>query len=821
MSVIAGIVISIMFFASIAYIETQARVMNRASNKSDRRIVMDGLYAYTVNGIKQSWCFKGDWVEDINCNLNNARYTQRLLLSDESLLFIRNSGASAPSPITAARLSEINSDEISLAPLTSSHPLYSIVAPVKEDYRTVRFKIERDSTAISAVRGREIPLKISVFLKHKTDSSLDETLVSRNIVYPRELSYFSLVLANDLYLNNGKNDATKGNVRLDSYSVSANTGLRFESPVFVNGSVHLPPTAPQMNNVVFVDKIVLGAGEIKLGDQPYMVKTAGGEGYMYNYNMPTFGGLMGGFELDPERDLGLDYLFKLRGDGETNYDKATRCRERLMASYQLDLTGDAQMWLRVNSGSANQASIQLNMGNTDNFIEQDINLNKSTTTVPNVDKSAVLSNVSGNAVIKAKVYYNGLLVNGNRGAYSTDFYIPRQGTVTLYPNGSAGSSITINASPLVVDSRTQFNQVNLNFTINGVNLDSYTADNTGTATAIKSSPSLKFVFEGYDYGYSYGKNLRSSGILPVKTNGITFTKNSAGSLELSSSEGNTVTSTGWLTNSGLTTANEASYPRCLATPADTANCNLYKKRHEPSDGNQNWAEFDDQCFATPDPTNANADFSAFPAATWDTSFATQARHAWAFDTAFANQTPEPGYYDGTINYNAAAEKVFHIDSIVKNCVVGPNQTLLAGFFVCENFIIQPRAQALRIIGTVIANQVQIDGSAYRYGIRWSTIYHPQAAQELIKANILGRDKANQQIDCNAIATPLWQSNIGLTDRYNHWICNAVSLRQADPFKWSTVDPDCGIVKVKESTSVKCKKKATRFLIKEVSRGKGL
>jgi hypothetical protein len=809
MSIIGGIVVSIMFFASIAYIETQAKSMASTSNKSDRRIVMDGLYSYTVNAIKQSWCLSSTWVQELNCNLNHPRYTQRLLLSDEALLFIRNSGtARPPDPLTNTRLASFGTT-VTLSALTESHPLYSIVQPLKNEYEYAKFTVERDASAISAVRGREVPIKITVFLKHKSNVDLDQTLVSKNIVYPRELSYFGLVLSNNLYLATGTNDASKGWVRLETQTVSANAGLRFESPVYINGDLNLPNSSfrPAMNNVIFVDKVVLG-GQVKMDDKPYIVKTAGGDGYMFNYNMPNFAGIMGGFERDPARDTGLDYLFNIVAGGETSFDAQKLCRERLMSSYDLTLTDAAQLWVSAAASGSNTATLKYNLGNVDNFIEQDLDGFKSLTTVTGIDSAAQFSGIVGTPVMKARVYYNGLKTpDGKRGAHSTEFYIPRQGTVTLYPTGTANPGITISASPLVVGGRNQYNQVNLSFNFGAIDIAPYIA---GSGT-INSAPSIKFVFEAYDYGYLNGNNLRTPG-LPFyrKLNGVTFSK-SGSAIVLSSTTSDSIGLNNWVTNSGLLAS--GSYP--YDTTVD------YIKRHKPADTDQNLAEFDDQCFATPEPTDPNADFSAFPAATWDTSFAKQARNAWSFDTDFKNYDP-PGYKNDGMAYNLANDTEFHIDSLVSTCTVGANQTLLAGMFTCERFVIQARSLPLRIIGTVITNQLQIDPTAYKAGIRWSSIYHPQAVQELINAKVLGRDKANKLIDCkNAALAPLWQSNIGITDRYTHYVCNPVSLRRADPFKWSTVDPDCGLQTVKTSTSVKCKKQTTRFLIKEISRGKGL
>ncbi|WP_413294212.1 hypothetical protein ACLSU7_03730 [Bdellovibrio sp. HCB185ZH] len=813
-TLIGGVVICIMFFASIAYIESQAKILNKAATKTDHRVVLDGVYAYTVNAIKQSWCLSPNWSQDMNCSLTSSGYTQRLLLTDETLLFIKNSETPHPEPLATTRLLNITGN-INFSTLTNSHPLYSVVAPIVEDFESAKITIDRDSTAISAVRGREVPLRITVFLKHKTNPELNQTLTSRNIVYPRELTYFALIVSNNLNLGGGKYDPGTGNIRLDNIPVqNSNGGLRFESPVFVNGDLSLPPsnTTPAMNNVIFVDKVVLGGGTIKMDNAPYIVKTAGGDGYMYNYSMPNFAGMLGGFELDATRDTGLDYLFNIIKASEDIFDVQKMCRKRLMASYDLNQTTSAQLWVRPTLSETNNAVVQFNLGNIDNFIEQggDVDGYSSVTNVPGVVANAAVTVAQGTPIMKAKVYYNGLQgPTGPRGIYFTEFYIHREGQVTLYPSGMGGASIVIQSTPLVVGNRQQYNQVDLRFTFNGeVNLAPYS--NGATNNNVKSAPSMKFIFEAYDYGYLDGKNLRqnTSSEFYKKTNGVNFTKVGS-AMVLTGVNSNGTTPLKWVNNSGMAGGDIAEYPM----PNEAG----YDQLHRPTEAAQNLAEFDDKCFAAPDPGDSGADYSAFPAAKWNTSFADQARHAWKFNPAYANNT-DPGYNEGTVNLSGGK---FRTDSLVANCVITADQTFITGFFVCEKLTINSRTQPLRIIGTVITNDLSIHPSAYTAGIRWSSIYQPQAVQELINAKILGQDKAGNYLGCsNTSLAPLWQSNIGVNDRYQHWICNPVSLRTSDPFKWTTVDPDCGIVSAKDSL-VKCKKQTTRFLIKEVSRGKGL
>ncbi|WP_374030781.1 hypothetical protein [Bdellovibrio bacteriovorus] len=51
-------------------------------------------------------------------------------------------------------------------------------------------------------------------------------------------------------------------------------------------------------------------------------------------------------------------------------------------------------------------------------------------------------------------------------------------------------------------------------------------------------------------------------------------------------------------------------------------------------------------------------------------------------------------------------------------------------------------------------------------------------------------------------------------------CNSISLRaKADPFRWTAVDPDCGLIN--NSNSTMCKNRLMRFYVLEVSRESGI
>ncbi len=806
-------VVSIIIFTSTVFIQTRVNQVFASSARMDNRIVLDGLLAYTVNGIKQSWCFSKTWVQDTACTLNHSGNSVRLLLSDESLLYIAASTAPHPTPAVSTRISQIQ-QTVNLAVITPSHPLHNIVSALKDEYSQATFSINRDDSAIATMKGREVPLRIRIKLSANRQGQKvvnDLELESKIIVYPRELTYFGLILPNNLYLNFGGTSSTNGNNRLDYVNASATAGLRFESPVFINGSLHLPTRqGPAMSNVTFVDKVVLGEGMIYQDGKLFSPASAGGPTHMYNHEMTSFAGLLGGYELDPERDRGLDYLFNLLQPVNPPID-FNICKDRVMASFDLRVTKDSQLYSRFNSQSGNTFNLSLSLGSVDNFIEQLSDVNDAKligTNIKGVTNAGDFTSWSGGAILRAKLVFDGLKDPTNsavRNEFFNQFNLPREGQLVLYPvgQGAGNPSIKITSQPYSKNGNVQFNQVDLSVEfINAERLDL----GAYTKGGVYRQPSVKLIIEGMDYAYNYMKNLRDNSsehnvMGKYKINGFTFYKSGSTSVGIYHETPGT-----WHTNPMLRT--DTNYP-------------VYNAAHAPQD--IDYSAFDELCLSAPD--SSESYYTSFPTADWTTSFVTQSRHAWSFNP---DAPSIKGYNSGQLILDAGSSRyvagstypTFIIDSLVNTCIIESSANFVTGFLTCENLVIKARSTPLRIIGTFIVRTLTIDPSAYKSGIRWSSIYHPQATYELQEAQILGKLKDDSVYDCGDPGIPpLWMPNIGITSAVKHYLCNPVSLRSADPFKWTTVDPDCGVET--GSPKVKCKKAMRRFLVKEISRTKGL
>jgi hypothetical protein len=241
----------------------------------------------------------------------------------------------------------------------------------------------------------------------------------------------------------------------------------------------------------------------------------------------------------------------------------------------------------------------------------------------------------------------------------------------------------------------------------------------------------------------------------------------------------------------------------------------------PLDANEkledkDWVTFDRQCFTPPAGTDM---FPSFGPADWETtSFTPQARHSWGFtEPGLSGGTP--GFNPGTLTIDGDSARfdnlkkpIFYVAAIYNNCVIKSTANFVAGFFVCDNLMIESRTEPLRIIGTFIVSKMEIHPDAFTAGIRWSNIYYPTAVSELRQAGILSTSTANEP--CDVPADPMWHPYPSIKRAQFLFKCNSISLRnKADPFKWTMVDPDCGLVADKQQ----CKYRVMRYDIVELKR----
>lgn len=214
---------------------------------------------------------------------------------------------------------------------------------------------------------------------------------------------------------------------------------------------------------------------------------------------------------------------------------------------------------------------------------------------------------------------------------------------------------------------------------------------------------------------------------------------------------------------------------------------------------------------------------SFGGASWDINFSAGTRHSWNFAGDSAVGHDPANDYELRFTGTRASPPAFGVKSIVKKCVVDKNATIVTGFYACDEMVIEgKRALPLRIIGSFIVGKLFVDPSAYTAGITWSSIYHPQATRELRALGIL-KPSGLASCEMGSTTSPIWHPIPSVQELANRLSCNAISLRaKADPFRWTSVDPDCGMATDGATQSnTTCKRRLVRFYVVEQSREEGL
>lgn len=207
---------------------------------------------------------------------------------------------------------------------------------------------------------------------------------------------------------------------------------------------------------------------------------------------------------------------------------------------------------------------------------------------------------------------------------------------------------------------------------------------------------------------------------------------------------------------------------------------------------------------------------SFGGASWNVDFSGATRSSWNFAGDSSSVLGHDPVFDKTLTLDSGADGVFKVYSIAKECVIASSANLITGFYTCDSLRIEARQKPLRIIGTFIVGKLLIDPSAYKAGITWSSIYHPQVTQELRAAGVL---KSVSGASCNAPKNPIWHPKPSVQEVADRMACNVISLRaKADPFQWTAVDPDCGLISGASNTT--CKRRLVRFFVVEQAREGG-
>lgn len=909
--VAVGVVGVMIYFLSPTVVKHRTQVTKTASIIT-ARLALHSMVDYTLFGIRQRWCFSESWMQE-SCGksvpatavelLNHPRSVERLLMKKETVAFLRVIGIANPDKVPVSKIRQ----RINIESFSALHPVYRIIADLKGyTVAAIDVEISRDLRASIPEYGREVYLRVDVSLLDRGGKVIEvgsSTLKTTSYVgvYPREVGSFAVMVAGDLYLDK-TSSATSGLKKGDAIikqtgSRLANIkypGLVFESPVFVNGSVHLP-IAPDSGidleggdtvytPVTFKDKVVLGDGPVMRSGQEFKPRYAGQQNDQFWAQIRQFGGFQKGVEVDGARDLGLDYLSGFATGETVNANLMAQCLRHEKIKYELANTNNSQLTgqLLQQKGSKYNYRLALTDGNL--FTVQ----NKAVEKPNSVDNwwgvRDLLKGFSVSqdqlAATRYKVKFGNMYIQGE---------IPAEGSVTLEPKidlrplekslerqvSQAESDVSSSQSRLnqaarsveraardvedaendvereerrspVDKDRLARARSNLSGARNDLaqarqykdrmeaELDANEKKLSATRTQLskvrasmdvqpKIHLTMKKPIKPGDDDPKKNNSNASFQDLDISFDNASMLVNTMGerlpvSIELEAydvgyySGRNLRIGNGWASNN----------KGWLVFEPDGADFNVAKRLQDSSgkakDGYPEdidpYVNLDRACEAMGESS------SAFGGSDWSQSFASSARQSWSF-TNKAEEAKDFIFDKNNARWEAGgvSTAAFHVVSLAKTCYIKSDANFVSGFMNCEKLVIESRDKPLRIVGSfILAQGMSIDDTAYRSGIRWSTIYHSMATYELRRAGVL---KGNNSADCSVINRyPVWHPYPSITDVSNLYRCNAISLRaKADPFRWTAVDPDCGFIK--NSNSTVCKNRLVRFYVLEISRESGI
>lgn len=829
-------VVGISLYFMIEYTLSQKRQTVKTENILDLKFAMDSAVDFVLFGIKQKYCFSDILMSDTNCDLNHNGSTERLIMSLEQVNFLLLANKITSAQSQTVRLMKITRD-LEIVNVSSKHPLFSVLRSLQEqrdlgDIKYLHIEIERNDSPFLPRSGNEVYLNISVSLNKTLDSSAPITVanqklqvISHLVIYPREVGSFALLVPKDMYL--GSNDGGPDFGDTHFYSATSKTqfnglqGLLFLSPVFVNRDIILNRAG--YSPVTFAERVFMGSGKVLSGSIPYKPASNGGLGGRYWRETSTFGGFLRGLENDGALDAGLNAFIGNTQGTPPSDELMSKCIEQNLSQADLRkvLTSELAIQLGQNKGSSFNYLLKLSNSEFEGQnSDPTTNLTQWGTGTMNVQydddyrrtiMDATLKVGSRNASFSLSkdakavaVVQVGSIQYENRLRSELQQAIMALDTALANPDVSSDviqtlraaklaaqdkldqylykvahpPKITINTEPVEKEHGVSKSKVNFNISIEN---PTHLLDANGTL----ANPEVSL--KAYDSSYMEGGFIGDRHDAWRRHDGKRFTENTSLSRTLD------------FTINANNSAVVAPSGIPVATTAD-------------------YEDLGDQCMNARDALESQA----FGMAAAAVSFADATRVSWNFagtgsETGKTKTDPLVSslQFDGNNALAGANNTTFQVRSIVGTCTIKASANFVTGFFACNKLIIEQRRTPLRIIGTFIAGNVSIHPSAYISGITWSSIYHPQSTEDLRREGILKRTSNGGPCSSKS-SSPIWSPVPSIQDVVDRMTCNVISLRaKADPFQWTSVDPDCGILP--DKSNMMCKKRLVRFFVVEQAR----
>ncbi|MCJ8278012.1 MAG: hypothetical protein HRT44_04945 [Bdellovibrionales bacterium] len=892
---------------------SQSKMSNNVQSLLDEEIVLNSILDYTMLGIQQNWCFTTTWLREAQCDLAHPRSVERLLLTSKSIDAIQEQRTygvpiNVGTPITLTRIEQ----DVAVDAFTNQHPLSTITAYLKDaNVQSISISIQKLENDIIQSKGTEVYLRVKVALTKLTlGAAANRSIESTLAIFPRELSTFGLVVANNLYL--GKAAGSKPGDSAIPAGDETSSGIIFDSPIYVNGDINL--MTEKYTPVTFTDNVVLGTGVLKKGGKPYTPESLGGKLDRYYSDMEGIGGFKRGLSLMGKRDDGLDYFSGLKVGNKAKSELMEDCIRMSLAGSDLFMTSRSTLGAKLisnnNSGGRHRyrlglssmnlfneqdgiredvtkatgrfrssdftgktssrsiAEVEIKIGD-DHYVEATLNDNNTLEVKPkyhNIDKPEQKLNNAADRLIEVNdgIYS---IVSENQSSYNRlsdinrelssindkihdlndkiddDIDEPERDDFSNGPSGAvkyglamASYAAKMAAQKSYIDRRNSLRDEKsaLNGEKSGIKSDIAAAekekkkfesekkdleeviptyqsaveeDNHPPGVEITLRPQMMGQYDQFNQR-ELDINIKNQDQFKANSIDIDFKAFDAGTEKGKDKR----------KYSGKDQTGYKGYSRKISFDFDKNSSNIFiddtklqssrwiannstETIVQPVEAGFNYGELEKKC---EDPASG----VSFETASWDISFAEKTRASWTF----ADPTDKTW---NITSLDAGTNPDFKVRSIVNKCVVQPDAINVVGFLACDEFIILSRSTPLNIMGTIIAGKVSIAPKAVAAGIWWSSIYHPQAVKKLREAQVL---KPVMGGECSELTDPIWHPNPSLVNLSNHYKCSPISLREkANPFTWSAVDPDCGIID-ENSNRTSCKFRAKNYFIYEIGRG---
>jgi hypothetical protein len=817
--------VSILLYFLASTVLLLSKQSQRKLNLTEGRMVVYSLLDYTIYGIKQRWCFDDNWLPAQDCKFEHPRSVERLVMNQDSekvfnqMVDDRVIIGTIPNPV---RLKRIESPEISLKNLLPAHPLQQIIGPIAatHDLATAKIVISHDPRVSLPNGGRHIFLRVDVEVKDTAGKvvlwqDLPMKGTSSLGVFPRELGSFTLIVGNDLHLDLAYNQQpSPGDASIHMFGskseVPPKTGIVFESPVFVNGNLILPDASsrsnadnPEYSPVTFVEKLFLGGGQVYRSGDRFKPKTAGSMEDQTWDGVLEIGGLNRGIEMDGGRDLGLDIL---SGRSRTNPPDETLVKQCLsLVGVKSNLSYSRNSHLAaLNKGGELSTGVRFRLGMSDgNWITPQ--LGAPTIKSGSINAAPFLSGPKVKPIGSVK-----LQVGRTRAAATAIVGIGSKFSFEYRPgrNESKIDRLTKDFNKETdigkkADLKKKIDYLEevatrkglLEVEVQGANING--ADQPVFADFIvKANPVNAFVDDDGDPQEIFA----IPDLFDVGCDKMSCDPRDKVKINLDGVKSKDYSRKGYLRFSGDKDGDPYRNPGKIASTIDGSD-----RYSDIADETFDWAGLEKACtFDTK---------MAFGGADWGINFSSSTEFVWHFAPGFPGKTRAENL-NSTYVLDGGSSGKFHVVSRVGRCLIKADAERVAGFFNCDKLIVEGgRSKPLKIIGTFIVQGLEIAPQALQKGIRWASIYNAQSTYLLRNWGVL---KPQATMTCGALGSPIWHPIPSLIEVANFSKCNTLSLRaKADPFTWTAVDPDCGLVPGKGNTI--CKNRVVKAVVQELSR----